>query len=71
MDPPNANDLLSSFPNLSTAPLSWELAAGNQPFADACYNQNVMWVTEELENIMENGENITPSIEEFMKNLGP
>ena len=58
MDPPNLGSLLLTEPSLL-----------NQNFVEACYDQNVMWVNDEIENIMENGENITPSIEEFMRNL--
>jgi len=38
---------------------------------DGYDESTVFWVDEEINSIMENDENITPSIEEFMKNLGP
>ena len=38
---------------------------------DAYDDSTVFWVDEEINSIMENDENITPSIEEFMRNLGP
>ena len=71
MEPPNLNTLLLSETLLGLSAMGRDLDHKDQSFVEACYDPNVMWVNEEIENIMENGENITPSIEEFMRNLEP
>ena len=47
------------------------LSLGSNPGSvDEYYDANVMWIDNELQSIIDNEENITPSIQEFMRNLG-
>lgn len=63
-------DALEATKLINDCHLSTTMDMKAEHFPDSSYNETVLWVDEELGNIMgDGGEIMTPTIEEFMKNL--